>query len=70
MEHMTMAIDGMSCSHCVSQVTKALKELGHVDVEQVKIGGATVAYDPASTSPERIRQAVEDRGYSVTATTG
>ena len=70
MERMTMDIDGMSCSHCVNQVTKALKELGHVDVEQVKIGGATVAYDPASISPARIRQAVEDQGYAVTAITG
>ncbi len=70
MEQMTMKIDGMSCGHCVNQVTKALKDLGNVEVGQVKVGGATVTYDPASTSPDRIRKAVEDQGYAVTTTTG
>ena len=69
MERMTMKIDGMSCSHCVNQVTKALKDLGDVEVDQVKVGGATVSYDPASTSSDRIRKAVEDQGYAVTGTT-
>ncbi|MBC7791451.1 MAG: heavy-metal-associated domain-containing protein [Anaerolineae bacterium] len=69
MERMTMKIDGMSCGHCVSQVTKALMELGDVEVGEVKVGAATVSYDPASTSTDRIRKAVEDQGYSVTATT-
>ena len=68
MERMTMKIDGMSCGHCVGQVTKVLKELGDVQVEQVKIGDATVAYDPASMSADRIRQAVEKQGYTVTST--
>ncbi|MBA3560795.1 MAG: heavy-metal-associated domain-containing protein [Gemmatimonadaceae bacterium] len=69
MERMTMKIDGMSCSHCVNQVTKALKDLRDIEVEQVKVGGATVSYDPASNSPDRIRKAVEDQGYAVTGTT-
>lgn len=68
MERMTMKIDGMSCGHCVGQVTRALKELGDVQVEQVKVGDATVAYDPTSMSADRIRQAVEKQGYTVTAT--
>jgi copper chaperone CopZ len=68
MDRMTMTIDGMTCAHCVSHVTKALKELEGVDVEQVKIGEATVAYDPSATSEERITQAVADEGYLVTAT--
>lgn len=65
MERMTLKIDGMTCGHCVAQVTKALKEVDGVDVEQVKVGTATVSFDPASTSTERITQAVEDQGYAV-----
>ena len=68
MNRMTIQIDGMSCGHCVGQVTKALKGVDGVQVEQVKIGSATVAYDPAATSEDRITQAVEDQGYAVTAT--
>lgn len=65
MERITVKIDGMTCGHCVGSVTKALKSLDGVDVEKVGIGEATVAYDPATTSVERIKEAVEDEGYSV-----
>lgn len=68
MDRMRMKIDGMTCGHCVSQVTRALEGLSGVQVEQVQIGAATVAYDPAATSEERITQAIEDQGYAVTAT--
>ena len=69
MDRMTMKIDGMTCGHCVGQVTKALTGLDGVQVEQVKVGTATVAYDPAAASEERIAQAIEDQGYAVTAVT-
>ena len=68
MERMTMKIEGMSCGHCVSQVANALKDLGGVDVEQVEVGTATVAYDPGATPRDRITKAVEDSGYVVTST--
>ena len=68
MDRMTMKIEGMSCSHCVGQVTKALEGVEGVEVEQVAIGTATVAYDPATASKERIAQAVEDQGYAVSTT--
>ena len=68
MNRMTIQIDGMSCGHCVGQVTKALEGVEGVQVEQVSIGSATIEYDPATTSEERVAQAVEDQGYAVTAT--
>ena len=69
MDRITMTIEGMTCGHCVSQVTKALERIEGVQVEQVKMGAATVAYDPASTSEAQIEQAVEGQGYAVVATT-
>lgn len=66
---MTMKIDGMSCGHCVAQVRKALEALEGVEVQQVAVGAATVAYDASATSEARIAEAVESRGYQVTATT-
>ena len=65
MERMTMKIDGMTCGNCVAHVTKALKSLDGVTLEQVSIGTATVSFDPQTTSPDRITSAVEDEGYAV-----
>ena len=69
MDRMTMKIDGMTCGHCVSQVTKALKGLDGVTLEQVTVGSATVSFDPAVTPEERITHAVEDEGYAVASST-
>ena len=69
MERMTMKIDGMTCGHCVSQVTKALKEAEGVKLEQISVGSATVSFDPAVASEEKITQAVEDQGYAVATAT-
>ena len=35
-----------------------------VDVEEVRIGSARVAYDPSRTSAEAIIDAVSDEGYA------
>ena len=65
MDRVTMKIEGMSCGHCVGAVTSALKSVDGVRVERVEIGSATLAYDPATASPDRIVQAIEDEGYQV-----
>ena len=70
MERATIAIEGMSCGHCVKAVTGALQELGNVDIEQVSIGSATVSYDPNATPVDRIAQAIRDAGYEATVGAG
>lgn len=67
MEQVTIVIEGMSCGHCVAAVKGALERLDGVDVRDVQIGSATVAYDPARVSPERIAGAVEEEGYAAQA---
>lgn len=69
MERVILKIDGMTCGNCVRHVTKALETLEGVKVEQVKIGEATVSFDPALTPEGRITGAIEDEGYSVAAAT-
>jgi copper chaperone CopZ len=59
----TLSIAGMSCSHCVAAVTRALKDVPGVDVEQVTIGSATLVHDPARTPTDRLVDAVQDAGY-------
>lgn len=64
MERVSVQIDGMSCGHCVAAVERALRALPGVDVEQVAVGSATVAYDPAVVSLDRIHAAVRAVGYA------
>ena len=64
MEQTTIAIQGMSCGHCVAAVKGALGQLDGVQVQDVKIGQATVAYDPTKITPEEISAAIADEGYA------
>lgn len=64
MEKLELAIDGMSCGHCVAAVKAALEGLDGVRVERVEVGSASVAFDPARVATQRIVDAVEDEGYS------
>lgn len=63
MEQMSIQIAGMSCGGCVNSVRKALTRLPGVQVRQVDIGRATVAYDPSVTGPESIRRAIVNAGF-------
>jgi copper chaperone CopZ len=62
-EVFTLKITGMSCGHCVGQVTKVLTQLEGVQVKAVRVGEATVAYDPTKVGPAGIAQAVSGAGY-------
>lgn len=66
MEKLRMNISGMTCGHCVGAVSQALKQLEGVEVEQVRVGTAEVAYDPNRVSPDQMAEAIEDAGYQVT----
>jgi len=71
MEKMTIAISGMSCGHCVRAVNDALRDVEGIRVDDVTVGSATVAYDPAAIPADRVRAAVtdaiEDAGYEARA---
>jgi copper chaperone len=67
MDRVVLSIDGMSCGHCVAAVKKELAAVGGVTVDDVGIGTASVRYDPAVTSAQRIAEAVDRAGYTVTA---
>lgn len=67
MEELTLAIDGMSCGHCVARVKQTLSSAPGVRVTDVSIGSASVTYDAAVTSPEKIAGAVSAAGYPARA---
>jgi len=58
-------IDGMTCNHCVMAVQKELAKVAHLQVKDVQIGNALLAYDEAKVNATQIKTAIEDAGYTV-----
>ncbi len=60
-------VNGMTCGGCVNSLTHALKAvIGVIEVNITLTSGAVlVQYDEHLTSPQRLKLAVEDAGYSV-----
>ncbi len=63
----TLALDGMSCGHCVARVQKALASVPGVTVESVKVGSATIAFDGGDATLDAIGAALDDAGYPIAA---
>jgi copper chaperone CopZ len=59
-----LAIDGMHCLGCVNRVTNALRKLEGVEVRDVQVGSAEVAYDEAALQPAAITEAVNKIGFT------
>lgn len=72
MERITITIEGMTCGHCVAAVRKALEGLPGVEVEEVRIGGATLRMKEPGKAAVDVRAAVEaavgNAGYVVSGT--
>ena len=62
-----LKIMGMTCGGCTNNVTNALKAVSGVNDVQVSLsaGEATVQYDEQLTSPDQLKTAVKNAGYSV-----
>ncbi len=60
-------IGGMSCSHCVARVSRALREVsGTIQAEvDLATGTAKVVYDDTRTEPSLLAAAVSEAGYEV-----
>ncbi len=67
MEKATITVEGMSCEHCVKAVKGAAGALAGVKAVEVNLAAKTVEveYDPAKTTLDAIKAAVEDQGYDV-----
>ncbi len=65
----TLPVEGMTCASCVSRVEKALNKVAGVTEAQVNLATekAHVVFDPAATSVDQLRAAIEKAGYRVGA---
>ena len=61
----TIPVTGMTCAACSGRVQRTLERAEGVRSANVNLmtGGATVAYDPAVTSPERLAETIRATGY-------
>jgi len=61
-----IAIEGMSCQHCVMAVKKALGGVPGIIESDVQVGSAVVKYDENKVKKEDIETRIETAGYQVT----
>jgi len=61
----TISISGMTCAHCVRAVFTALAGVAGINRADVSIGRAIIEHD-VPVDQERIREAIELAGYTVT----
>jgi len=65
MKNEELKISGMTCNHCVMSVKKELSKLRGVEVKDVRIGSALVAYDESLVTDDLLRGAVEEAGFTL-----
>ncbi|NWW24139.1 ATP7B ATPase, partial [Falcunculus frontatus] len=65
-------IDGMTCNSCVQSIERAVSQRRGVQHVAVSLAGSTgtIHYDPAVTSGEELRAAIEDMGFDTSVMTG
>lgn len=67
----SFAVEGMTCSHCVSSVSRevgAIPGVGAVTIDLVADGVSTVHVTSASAvSTEAVQAAIEEAGYTLVA---
>lgn len=59
-----ITVNGMSCSHCVDRVTKALTELPEAASVSVELN-AGIAEVETSASKSQVTEAIEELGFTV-----
>ncbi len=69
MDKVTLTVEGMMCTGCKGKVEKALEGLKGVRNYSVDLsnGKASVEYDASRVTPNVMKEAIEDKGFSVTA---
>ncbi|MFN8990193.1 MAG: heavy-metal-associated domain-containing protein [Betaproteobacteria bacterium] len=67
MENVAIAVSGMTCGGCVASVRRVLSAVPGVAEAQVSLDPpeARVRFDPAATTAQALRAAMDAAGYSV-----
>mmetsp|Transcript_61816 Transcript_61816/g.146330 ORF Transcript_61816/g.146330 Transcript_61816/m.146330 type:complete len:99 (+) Transcript_61816:250-546(+) len=60
----TFEVNDMTCGHCVSTITKALKATDKDAKVAVDLASHRVQVEPASADAEELAEAIKDAGYT------
>jgi uncharacterized protein len=63
-QRLELAIDGMTCAHCVATVTRALKELHGVESVQIDLATGRAVIAGQHLNPRELVAAIDQAGYS------
>lgn len=64
---MVFDVKDMTCGHCVSTITKAIKATDPDAQVQIDLATHRVHIEPVSADAEQLAQAIEDAGYKPVA---
>lgn len=67
MDKVVLNVNGMSCSHCVNAVKKAVGALDGVSQVDIDLEGKTVTvdYNASKVTLDNIKFEIDDQGYEV-----
>jgi len=57
-------VNDMTCGHCVSTITKALKATDKEAKVQIDLATHRVRVEPVSSDADELAQAIKDAGYT------
>jgi copper chaperone len=60
----TFEVNDMTCGHCVSTITKALKATDKDAKVEIDLASHRVKVEPASADAEELADAIKDVGYT------
>mmetsp|Transcript_60341 Transcript_60341/g.148439 ORF Transcript_60341/g.148439 Transcript_60341/m.148439 type:complete len:98 (+) Transcript_60341:201-494(+) len=60
----TFEVNDMTCGHCVSTITKALKATDKDATVQIDLATHRVQVEPFSADAEELAEAIKDAGYT------
>ena len=60
----TFEVKDMTCGHCVSTITKALKGLDRDAKVEIDLSSHRVQIQPSSSNFDELRDAIQEAGYT------
>jgi len=60
----TFEVNDMTCGHCASTITKALKAIDKDATVQVDLAGHRVHVEPAAADAKELADAIAEAGYT------
>ena len=61
---MILTVPGMTCGHCVSTITEALKATDRDAKVQIVLASHRVQVEPVSADADQLADAIKDAGYT------